>query len=99
MEFPDALMRERTRTMLEAERSRLHELVDALPESEIEVAKKALECLANKECDPVLQAFLNAPEDDEPLTEDELKAIEEGEEAIKRGETEPLEDVLREFGL
>jgi len=85
--------------MLNASKEKLHELVDALPESEVEAAKRALECLISKTCDPVLQAFLDAPEDDEPLTEDELKAIEEGEEAIKRGETEPLENVLREFGL
>ena len=86
-------------TMLNASKEKLHELVDALPESEVEAAKRALECLVNKECDPVLQAFLDAPEDDEPVTEEDLKAIEEAEEAIARGETESLEDVLREFGL
>jgi hypothetical protein len=85
--------------MLEATKQRLHELVDALPEDEIEPAKKYLESLVSKECDPVLQEFLNAPEDDEPLTEEELKAIEEGEEAIARGETRDLDEVLREYGL
>lgn len=73
--------------------------MDALPESRFEDAKRALECLVSRECDPVLQAFLNAPEDDEPVTEEDLEAIEEAEEAIARGETESLEDVLREFGL
>ena len=41
----------------------------------------------------------NAPEDDEPVTEEDLKDIEEAEEAIARGETESLDDVMREFGL
>jgi hypothetical protein len=85
--------------MLDTEKTRLHELVDALPESEVEEAKKFLECLVNKACDPVLQAFLDAPEDDEPVTEEDLRDIEEGRKAIAEGKTESLEDVMREFGL
>ena len=85
--------------MLEATKERLHELVDALPESEVEKAKRYLECLVSDECDAFLQALRDAPEDDEPLTEGELKAIEEGRKAVARGETTPLEDVMREFGL
>ena len=85
--------------MLEAAKERLHELVNALPAGKIEAARKYLECLADKECDPVLQAFLNAPIEDEPLTEEDLKAIAEGEEAIARGDTIDLDDVLREYGL
>ena len=82
--------------MLETTKDRLHKLVDALPENQVEAAKKYLESLADK---AFLEALRNAPEDDEPLTEDELRAIEEGREAVKRGETTPLEDVMREFGL
>ena len=85
--------------MLEATKDRLHELVDALPESEVQAAERALECLISKKCDPVLQAFLDAPEDDEPITEEDLKDIEEGRKAIAKGETESLDDVMREFGL
>ena len=86
-------------TMADAAKDRLHELVEALPESKVEAANKYLECLVRDECDPFLQALRNAPEDDEPLTEEELKAIEEGRKAVARGETTPLEDVMREFGL
>ncbi|MGA2937981.1 MAG: hypothetical protein ABSF52_12880 [Syntrophobacteraceae bacterium] len=85
--------------MSEATKDRLHELVDALPEREVEAAERALECLISKACDPVLQAFLDAPEDDEPLTEEDLKDIEEGRKAVAKGETESLDDVMREFGL
>lgn len=85
--------------MLEATKDRLHELVDALPENEIEAAKRALECLISKTCGPVLQAFLDAPEDDEPVTEQDLRDIEEGRKAIAKRETESLDDVMREFGL
>lgn len=93
-----AYFRERTGTMLETTRERLHELVDALPESGVEAAKRYLESLVNAD-DAFLRALRNAPEDDEPLTEEELKAIEEGRKAVARGETTPLEDVMREFGL
>ncbi len=82
--------------MLETERTRLHELVDALPEGKIEAANKYLEALADE---ALLEAFRNAPIDDEPVTEEDLKAIEEAEEAIARGETQSLEEVMREFGI
>lgn len=36
--------------------------------------------------------------DDEPLTPQELAAIEEGERAAARGDVVPLEEVLRELG-
>lgn len=45
-------------------------------------------------------ALLNAPEDDEPLSEHERHAIQELERRIKRGEPAiPHEEILREFGL
>ena len=83
--------------MGDAAKDRLHELIDALPESKVEAANKYLESLVGE--DAFLEALRNAPEDDEPLTADELKAIEEGRKAVARGETPPLEDVRREFGL
>lgn len=39
------------------------------------------------------------PYDDEPLTEEEIKAIEEGERQIANGEFVSLEDILRENEL
>ena len=84
---------------MKTERIRLHELVDALPEGEVEAAKKYLECLVSKECDPVLQAFLDAPEDDEPVTEEDLRDIEEGRKAVAEGRVKPWEQVKRELGL
>lgn len=82
--------------MLEATRERLHKLVDALPASKVEAANRHLEALADE---ALLEAFRNAPMDDEPLTEEDLKAVEEAEAAIARGETQALEDVMRELGL
>jgi hypothetical protein len=47
-----------------------------------------------------LPSFLrDAPLDDEPLTAEELAAIEEGRQAIVRGETISHEDLRRALGL
>ena len=50
--------------------------------------------------DPVWEAFLNAPPDDEPLTEEDLcKPLREAEEDIAAGRGKPLKEVMRELGL
>ncbi len=74
-------------------REKLHSLVDALPEGELLPAERFLEYLRDRVEDPVLKAFMEAPIDDEPLTEEDLKAIAEAEEAIARGEEHPWEEV------
>lgn len=74
-------------------RDELRALVDAIPEDRLPAAREALEQLA----DPVLMAFLNAPEDDEPLTDEDLAAIEEGRADIAAGRTVPLAEVLAEL--
>ena len=54
----------------------LHTLVDWLPECAREEAHQIL--LAHlKKHDPVAYAFFTAPEDDEPLTEEEIAKIDE----------------------
>jgi len=42
--------------------------------------------------DPVLRAFIDAPEDDEPLTDEDLAAIAEGKADIDRGDVVRWED-------
>jgi len=65
-------------------RETLRKMVDLLPESEWEAARRVLEERLAKH-DPVLRAFLNAPEDDEPETEEERAAVEEAYEELKSG--------------
>ncbi|MBI4493212.1 MAG: hypothetical protein HY690_10520 [Chloroflexi bacterium] len=67
-------------------KERLHRLVDELPDGELHAAERFLEYLRNVGSDPVLRAFMAAPLDDEPLTDDEAAAICEAEEEIARGE-------------
>ena|SRR5258708_939707 len=47
--------------------------------------------------DPVERSLFTAPYDDEPLTAEDLAAIRAGDEAIRRGETIPMDEVLKEF--
>ena len=79
-------------------RTALRKLIDQLPESELVAAHRYL-CYLRDEGDPVLQAFLNAPLDDEPLTEEDIKAIGDGKEDIKAGRVYTLEQVKTELGL
>lgn len=72
-------------------RSDLHSILDAIPEDRLSDARAALEALA----DPVLLAFLTAPEDDEPLTPEDVAAIEEGKADIARGDVISYADVER----
>ena len=72
----------------------LHKLVDLLPESEWEAVYRVLEERLSKH-DPVLHAFLNAPEDDEPESEEERAAVKEAYEELRAGEELSHEDVKK----
>ena len=53
---------------------KLHHLIEELPEAELHAALRFLEYLrqTGTDADPVLQALLAAPPDDEPLSEEEI---------------------------
>lgn len=78
-------------------KERLYKLIEELPESESPVVERFLEFLINRAKDPVLRAFLQALDDDEPLTEEESKAIEEGRAEFAKGEYDDLDDVAKEL--
>ena len=67
-------------------RDQLYHLIDLLPEEEYPMAQRFLE-------------FLLGEGEDEPLTEEDWKAVREGEAAIARGEFTTLRDVKRELDL
>ena len=58
-------------------RDRLHELIDALGEDDIDIAGRVLTALVDD--DPVGISLALAPMDDEPLTDEDRAAIREGE--------------------
>jgi predicted transcriptional regulator len=78
-------------------RDRLHELIDALGEDDIDIAGRVLAALVDD--DPVGLSLALAPMDAEPLTDEDLAAIREGEAAIARGEVISHEELRRELGL
>jgi len=73
-------------------KERLHNLIDRLPEEAAERIEPDIRKIC-EENDPVWKAFMEAPEVDEPFTEEEEEMIREAEEAIERGECESWETV------
>jgi hypothetical protein len=74
-------------------RDDLRTMLDAIPDEKLPAAREALAQLT----DPVLLAFLNAPMDDEPLTDEDLEAIAEGRADIAHGLTVPIAEVMAEL--
>ena len=79
-----------------ASKEDLHTLIDQLPDAEVHAAQRFLEYLC-KLGDPVARAFRNAPEADEPLSDEEAKAADEAWEQYQRGEGRPWDDVRKEL--
>jgi hypothetical protein len=76
----------------------LHQIIEALPESELVAAGRFLSYLRDM-ADPVCRPLLTAPWDNEPETEDERQAVQEARNELARGEVYPLDEVRRELGL
>ncbi|MCI0439612.1 MAG: hypothetical protein L0177_10840 [Chloroflexi bacterium] len=77
-------------------REDLHRLVDELPENEIHSARRYLEYLRSFN-DPILKSLWEAPEDDEPETEEERRGVEEAYEDLRAGRVVSSEEIEREF--
>lgn len=79
-------------------KERLYRLVDQIPEGEVHTAERFLEYLANSD-DALLRALMNAPEDDEPLTDADREALEEGRRALDAGDVVSHEELRKAIGL
>ena len=66
---------------------KLHHLIEELPEAELHAALRFLEYLrqTSARADPVLQALLAAPPDDEPLSQEEIAESDAAWEAYVTG--------------
>jgi len=76
-------------------REQARELLDAVPDDRLADVAAALEPLV----DPMLVMLMNAPEDDETLTDEDLAAIAEGKADIERGDIVSANDMKRRFGI
>ena len=81
-------------------KEQIHQLVDDLPERELETVKRVLEGLsALTLSNPVVEALANAPVDDEAVSDEEAQAIEEGERDIEAGQVVSVDQVRTHLGL
>ena len=79
-------------------REALHRIVDDLPDSELPAARRVLGAL-RATADPVLQALLSAPADDEPDDYDFDGGLTEARREARQGLGISHEDAKRELGL
>ena len=77
---------------------RLHQLIDELPDERIQAAERYLHSLC-RDVHPVVRAMRSAPVDDEPLTDEDREAIQEGRREIAAGHGIPNERIRRKLGL
>ena len=76
-------------------REKLHRLVDELADAELAPTLRIVELQRH---DAVIQAFANAPEDDEPWTAEDEAAVAESDAEFAAGNTLSHEEMLRKFG-
>jgi hypothetical protein len=79
-------------------KERLYRLVDGLPDGAVDTVEHFLESLSNPD-DPVVRALMDAPKDDEPLTDEDRVALEEAQAAIEAGDVVSDEALREELGL
>lgn len=75
-------------------KQQLRERIETFSEEE---AGEALRLL-DRRADPVARFFDDAPLEDEPISDEEEALVQEAREEIARGETIPLDELLRELG-
>jgi hypothetical protein len=77
------------------ERQQAHALLDMQPEEKLIAVVHLLQAIS----DPVARSIASAPIDDEPISEEERRAVEASKEWLKDHAPIPHEEVLAEFGL
>jgi len=87
-----------THAMEAKARERLRRLVELIPEREIHAAERYLEYLA-EHGDPFVHALKNAPEADEPLSDEDREALEEGRRALDDGDVVSDEEFRETLGI
>lgn len=77
------------------ERQQAHAYLDHLPDAQVSAVRGLLEAML----DPVARALANAPVDDEPVTEEEERAVAQARESLQRNGGIPFEQVVAELGF
>ena len=77
------------------ERQQAHAYLDHLPAAQVAAVRGLLEAML----DPGSRALANAPIDDEPITEEEERAVAEARQSLKRNGGIPFEQAIAELGF
>lgn len=72
-----------------------HELIDRMAPSQVSAVVGLLETML----DPVARSLANAPFDDEPISDEENRAVAASKEWLKLNDPIAHEEILAEFGL
>lgn len=80
---------------MSVDKQHAHQLIEKLDAGQLAAVTHLLEVMT----DPVSRAIANAPVDDEPLTVEEEKAIEEARQWLRHNKPIPHEQVLAELGI
>ena len=81
-------------------REHVHQLVDVLPDNELETTGRVLAGLSVLSLsNPATAALARAPVDDEPVTARDAEAIEEGERDLERGRVVSADELRARLGL
>ncbi|MCY4372575.1 MAG: hypothetical protein OXC31_02305 [Spirochaetaceae bacterium] len=78
-------------------REELKSLIDDLSDYELDAVRQYIQSLHPSD-DPVASALADVPADDEPVTDDDLSAIEESDADIDAGRVVSIEQLKREYG-
>ena len=76
-------------------KERVYELIERLPPAQLSAIVGLLEAML----DPISSSLANAPLDDEPVSEEEVREIAAARASLDRGEGIPHEQVLADMGL
>ena len=79
-------------------REELHDLVDDLSDQDLPTAKRFLAYLRNIR-GPFMRKLVETPYDDEPLSEEDIAALDEAWEDVAAGRVIIMEELERELGL
>ena len=79
------------------QRDDIIEMIRRLPDAKLPQVRRALRRIETEELDPMIAAFETAPLDDEPVTPEDIAAIEEGVADIAQGDVYSLEALRKEL--
>lgn len=85
-------------TMEPPAKQRLHQLIDELPDDEIQAAERCLQSLCTHR-DPVLDAIRSAPDVEEPFSEEEQQGVDDAIRDLRAGNRVPHAEIVRKYGL